>query len=169
MTWQGTTTSPVYKPGDKVYLDANDIHTTQPSKKLSHHWIGPFPVERHVRMNAYHLTLPLPMKHLHPVFNMIKLTLAPLDPIPSRHVPPPPPPELIDGEEEYIVKKILDSRMFRRCLQYLVKWDGYSAEGNTWEYSENVENALEKVADFHNQNPAAPRRIRLMAFGSIPF
>jgi hypothetical protein len=96
------------------------------------------------------------MKHLHPVF---KLTLAPPDPIPGRHVPPPPPQELIDGEEEYIVKKILDSRMFRQHLQYLVKWDGYSAEGNTWEYSENVENAPEKVADFHAQNPAAPHHI----------
>jgi hypothetical protein len=52
------------------------------------------------------------MKHLHPVFNVVKLTLAPPDPIPGRHVPPPPPPELIDGEEEYIVEKILDSRMF---------------------------------------------------------
>jgi hypothetical protein len=71
------------------------------------------------------------MKCLHPVFNVVKLTPAPPDPIPSRHVPPPPPPELIDGEEEYIIEEILDSRMFRRWLQYLVKWDSYSVEGNT--------------------------------------
>jgi hypothetical protein len=109
------------------------------------------------------------MKCLHPVFNVVKLTLAPPDPIPSGHVPPPPPPELIDGEEEYVVEEILDSRMFQWWLQYLVKWDGYSVEGNTWEYSENVENALEKVADFHAQNPAAPCCIQIMAFGSIPF
>jgi hypothetical protein len=99
-------------PGDKVYLDASDICTTQPSKKLSHHQLGPFPVERHVGINAYHLTLPLLMKHLYPVFNVVKFTLAPMDPIPGRHVPPPPPPELIDGEEEYVVEEILDSRIF---------------------------------------------------------
>jgi hypothetical protein len=99
------------------------------------------------------------MKHLHPVFNVVKLTLAPPDPIPGRHAPPPPPPELIDGEEEYIVEEILDSRMFRWRLQYLVKWDGYGVEGNTWEYSETVENAPEKVAEFDAQNPAAPRHI----------
>jgi hypothetical protein len=52
------------------------------------------------------------MKHLHPVFNVVKLTPAPPDPMPSRHAPPPPSPELIDGEEEYVVEKILDSRMF---------------------------------------------------------
>jgi hypothetical protein len=99
------------------------------------------------------------MKRHHPVFNVVKLTLAPPDPIPGRHAPPPPPPELIDGEEEYIVKEILDSRMFRWWLQYLVKWNGYSAEGNTWEYSENVENTPEKVADFHAQNLATPHCI----------
>jgi len=26
----------VFKPGDKVFLDALDIHTTRPSQKLSH-------------------------------------------------------------------------------------------------------------------------------------
>jgi hypothetical protein len=97
------------------------------------------------------------MKRLHPVFNMVKLTLAPPDPIPGRHAPPPPPPELIDGKEEYIVKKILDSMMFRRRLQYLVKWDGYGAAGNTWEYLENVKNALEKVADFHSALKFGPK------------
>jgi hypothetical protein len=63
-------------------------------------------------MNAYHLILPLPIKHLHPVFNVIKLTLVPSNLIPSRHAPPLPPLELINGKEEYIVEEILDSRMF---------------------------------------------------------
>ena len=120
-------------------------------------------------MNAYRLTLPPSMKRLHPVFNVVKLMLAPTDPIAGRHAPPPPPPELIDGEEEYVVEEIRDSRMFRRRLQYLVKWEGYGTEGNTWEYAEHVNNAPERVAEFHRRNPAAPRRIRAMAFGSIPF
>ena len=28
--------APEYQPGDKVYLDASDVSTTQPSRKLSH-------------------------------------------------------------------------------------------------------------------------------------
>ena len=59
--------------------------------------------------------------------------------------------------------------MFRCRLQYLVKWEGYGTEGNTWEYAEHVNNAPERVAEFHQRNPAAPRRICAMAFGSIPF
>jgi hypothetical protein len=166
---QRRTPAPVYGPGDRVYLDASDIHTTRPSKKLSHRRLGPFPIERRVGMNAYRLTLPPSMKRLHPVFNVVKLMLAPTDPIAGRYAPPPPPPELIDGEEEYVVEEIRDSRMFRRRLQYLVKWEGYGTEGNTWEYAEHVNNAPERVAEFHRRNPAAPRRIRAMAFGSIPF
>ena len=33
---QKWTPSPDYKPGDKVYLDASDIQTSRPSRKLSH-------------------------------------------------------------------------------------------------------------------------------------
>jgi hypothetical protein len=42
-------------------------------------------------------------------------------------------------------------------------------EHNSWEYSESVENAQQKVANFHLKNPAAPRRIRAVTFGTIPF
>ena len=44
------------------------------------------------------------------------------------------PLDLVDGEEEYEVKKILDSQQFsRRCkLQYLVKWKGYPDSKNQW-------------------------------------
>jgi len=122
----------VFNPSDKVFLDASDIHTTCPSRKLSDWHLSPYPVECQVSSNAYCLTLPPSMNRLHPVFNVVKLTLAPIDPIAGRHAPPPPPPELVDGEEEYVVEEILNSRIFHRKLQYLVKWEGYGVEYNTW-------------------------------------
>jgi hypothetical protein len=39
-------TTPVFEPGEKVYLNGSDINTTQPSKKLSHWFLGPYPVIR---------------------------------------------------------------------------------------------------------------------------
>jgi len=161
--------APTFNPGDMVYLDSEDIHTTRPSKKLSHRRIGPYPVERRVGKHAYRLSLPPSMRRLHPVFNVVKLSLASPDPIAGRHPEPPPPPELVDGEEEWIVEKVLNSRMFRRKLQYLVKWEGYGIEGNTWDDSTNLDHAPEKVTEFHAKNPAAPRRIRALTFDSIPF
>ncbi len=161
--------APTFSPGDKVYLDSEDIQTTCPSKKLSHHRLGPYPVDRHVGKYAYRLILPPPMRRLHPVFNVVKLTLTSDNPIVGSRQNPPPPPELVNGEDEYVVEKVLNSRMFQGKLQYLVKWEGYGVEGNTWEYWENLGNAQEKVTEFYIGNPAAPHCIRALAFGSIPF
>ena len=57
------------------------------------------------------------MKHLPPVFNIVKLTQAPMDPFTGRHVPPPPLP---NKEEEWIVEEIIDSKVMNWKLQYLV-------------------------------------------------
>ena len=78
------TPAPDYQPGDKVYLDASDIHTTRPSQKLSHKRLGPFSIVRKVGNRAYRLLLPFSMSRVHPVFNVVKLTRAPEDPIPGR-------------------------------------------------------------------------------------
>jgi Chromo (CHRromatin Organisation MOdifier) domain len=120
------------KPGDKVYLDASDIQTTRPSKKLSHKCLGPFLIERQVGNGVYHLRLPPLMSCLDPVFNIVKLTPATDDPIPGRQIPSPPSPEIIDGEEEWVVEEILDSKVINRKLRYLIKWKDFSIEHNTW-------------------------------------
>ena len=50
---QRRTPAPNYQPGDKVYLDASDILTTRPSKKLSHQRLGPFFIVEKVGNTAY--------------------------------------------------------------------------------------------------------------------
>jgi len=71
--------TPSFSPSDMVYLDSKDIQTTCPSKKLSHCRLGPYLVERRVGKYAYCLVLPPPMRRLHPVFNVVKLSPAPDD------------------------------------------------------------------------------------------
>ena len=73
------------------------------------------------------------MSRLYPVFNVIKLTPAPADPILGCWTNPPPFPEIIKGEEEWIVEEISDSKMMNRKLCYLVKWEGFGIEHNYWE------------------------------------
>ena len=171
MTWQGTTkrsAAPDYKPGDKVYLDASNIQTTRTSKKLSHKCLGPFVVERQVGNCAYHLRLPLSMSCLHLVFNVVRLTPAPNDPLPGRCILPPLLPEIIDSEEEWVVKEILDRKMINRRLWYLVKWKDFGIKHNSWEPWDNV-HAPDLVADFYRKNPGAARHIRSVEFQSILF
>ncbi len=160
--------TPTYQPGDMVYLDASDITTTRPSRKLSHRWLGPFPIEAQVSRNAYQLQLPFQMRRLHPVFNVVKLTPSPADPIASRHLTLPPPPELVEGEEEYLVEKILDSKMFRGWLKFKIKWEGYGPEHDSWEYATEV-HAPEWIVEFYQENPVAPRHILAAVFSAIPF
>jgi len=157
--------TPEYQVGDKVYLDTSDIKTTRPSKKLAHRNLGPFPIVRRVGSHAYRLRLPRSLSRLHPVFPVVKLMLAPQDQF-GRHNKPPPPPEIVDDEEHYEVEKILDSRLYRGKLQYLVKWKGFGYEENSWA-SENDVFAPRLIRDFHQTNPAAPRRIRKIHFDSI--
>jgi hypothetical protein len=157
--------TPTYQPGDKVYLDASDISTTRPSRKLSHRRLGPYPIERQVSKNAYRLRLPNPMRRLHPVFNVVKLTPSPDDPIEGRQPKLPPPPELVEGEEEYLVEEILDSKMFCGQLRFLIKWEGYGVEHN---YATDV-HAPKCLAEFYRKHPASPRQIRAATFSSIPF
>ena len=67
------------------------------------------------------------------------------------------------------MEEILDSRVFWRKLQYLVKWEGYEIENNSWEYWDNLGNAVEVVADFHARHRGALCHICATAFGMIPF
>jgi len=104
------TPAPVYKPGDRVYLDVSDIKTTRLSLKLSHRRLRPFEIERRVGPLAYRLKLPHGMRQLHLVFNVVKLSATPEDPILGRKPQAPPPPIVVDREEEWEVEEILDSR-----------------------------------------------------------
>ena len=48
--------------------------------------------------------------------------------------------ELVEGEPEWEINKILALRKYGRKqkLQYLIKWVGYPESGNTWEAAENL-------------------------------
>jgi len=113
--------APVFQPGDWVYLDVSDIKTTCPSPKLSHRRLGPFEIERQVGSLAYRLKLPHGLRQLHPVFNVVKLSAVLDDPIPGRKPRAPPPPIVVDGEPEWKVEEVLDSRWHRRRFQFLIK------------------------------------------------
>ena len=138
------------------------------SKKLAHRFLGPYVVERHVGANAYRLHLLQSMSRLHPVFPVVKLLASPPDPISGRWSHPPLDPVLVDGEEEYEVEAVINSHMFRRWLQYLVQWKGYSYKHNSWEDATDV-HSLELVVEFYSTHPRAPRQICRAHFDYISF
>jgi RNase H-like domain found in reverse transcriptase/Reverse transcriptase (RNA-dependent DNA polymerase)/Integrase zinc binding domain/Chromo (CHRromatin Organisation MOdifier) domain len=162
------TPAPTYKVGDRVYLDSSDISTTRPSKKLAHHFLGPFPIVKCIGTHAYRLRLPNSMSRLHPVFHVVKLLPAPTDPFPGRHSRTLPPPTVVEGKPQYEVESILDSRMHQGKLQYLVHWKGYGYEENSWVDESDV-NAPQLVKEFHRRHTSAPQHVQLMDFPCFHF
>jgi len=158
--------APVFKPEDRVYLDTSDIKTTCLSPKLSHRRLGPFEIECQVGPLAYRLKLPHRLRQLHPVFNVVKLSTAPDDPIPGRKPRAPPPPIVVDREPEWEVEEVLDSRWHQRRFQFLIKWKGFSKEHNSWEVASDVK-APDLVAEYYQKHPATPRHIRWTDFDTL--
>lgn len=144
--------APTFEAGDKVWLLRRNIKTTRPMDKLDYKRLGPFEIVKPVGTRAYRLLLPASMGRLHPVFHVSLLEPYGVSDIPGRTQPPPPPIE-IDGEMEWEVEAILDSRRRRGQLQYLIHWRGYDESQRSWEPASNVENCPELLTDFHRRYP----------------
>jgi hypothetical protein len=151
-----------FNVGDKVWLQAKQIKVHQQSAKL-----GPFEVTE-VRSDVdYKLALP-PALRIHDVFHVDRLSPYKGNEV-NGQVPPPPEPVTVEGEEEYEVDHIRDSKLFGRTLKYLVRWTGYGEGEDTWEPAKNLEHAQDKVLEFYSKNPGAPRKLAANLYASLPW
>lgn len=131
------TAAPQYKEGDWVFLNLRNVKTTRPSKKLD--WLhGKYQVVKQVNSHSYQLDVP---GKIHPVFHVDLLRPVPNDPLPSQKIGDTQPgPILIDGEENWLVERILDQRTTghgrRSIKEAYVKWIDYLQP--TWEPVGNV-------------------------------
>jgi transposase InsO family protein len=141
-----------YSVGDEVWLAGKNIRTLRPSKKLDFKFHGPFKITEAIGTQAYRLDLPAHLR-IHPVFHVS--LLEPHQPRPGHNAAPPLPLE-IDGEEEWEIEAVLDSKLRFNTLQYLVKWAGYSDAHNTWVAAGDMQ-ANELVAEFHEKYPSRPK------------
>jgi hypothetical protein len=149
--------APQIREGTKVWLDARHIRTTRPSRKLDWKRLGPYVVKRQVSPYAYDLELPRGLR-IHPVHHVSLLDPVARDLLPGQEITPPPPEE-VDGDQEYQVERVEDSRMYRNQLQYLIRWTGY--EQMTWEPVKDVD-GLQALDAFHEKYPQKPGQLRMV-------
>jgi hypothetical protein len=151
-----------FNPGDEVFILSKFIRTTRPSWKLAEPYLGPFKILDCIGRNSVCISLPDGLHHIHPVFHVSQLEPAVPNHFPDR-APPAPEPVEIDGELEYELHEISDSKYDYRCwktceLFYLVRWTGY--EGTDKEYSWvsalNLTHADEAIDDYHERYPDKP-------------
>ena len=152
-------TTPEFTVGSKVWIDTHNIRTTRPSKKLDYKKLGPFEIIQKISSHAYKLQLPKDIK-IHPVFHVSCLEPYIENNIPS-HIQSLPLPVTVNHELEYEVNHILDSRLIRKQLEYLVDWKGYDTSHRSWEPKSNLTNAANLIQAFHQLYPNKPKPLRV--------
>lgn len=75
--------------------------------KLNHRGLKSFPITETIRSLAYHLELPASMK-INAVYHILLLELAAEDLYPGQ-IQTPLPPLVVNGQEEYVVEKVMKS------------------------------------------------------------
>jgi len=140
-----------YKVGDLVMLSTKDLKyqmVGRRTEKLTERFVGPYRVKEIISSNAVKLELSSTVK-IHPVVNVSRV---------RRYVgqvkgqrKEQPAPVIIKGEEEWEVERILNKRKVRGKEKYLVCWKGFTAESDTWEERENLENAKEAIEEFEKE------------------
>src|SRR5258708_27647523 len=127
-----------FKEGEKVWLDAKNLHTTHPTHKLRAKRYGPFQIVKKLSDVTYQINLPLSWK-IHNVFHTSYLSKYNET---LEHGPNylKPPPELIEGEEEWEIEAILNEKYDKRKKKqmYQIHWKGYLSVHDTWEPEDNV-------------------------------
>ena len=140
--------------GDRVWLLRRHIKTSRSCDKLLYQWLGPFRITAKINELTFRLDLPQQLR-IHPVFYSSLAEPYKDNTIPGRITPPPPPIKLEDGPE-YKVVVILDSKMVRNKLYYLVDWLVYSPSECTCEPMLKLANAEALLDGFHRQYPDKP-------------
>jgi hypothetical protein len=68
----------------------------------------------------------------------------------------------VDGDQEYQVEQVEDSRVYRNQLQYLVRWTGY--DQMTWEPARDID-GLQALDVFHGKYPQKPGPLGMVLGG----
>jgi hypothetical protein len=176
--WSNKTRSDVkdiFPVGSRAYLSTRELQNLSTigreteegmdehaKRKLLPFYMGPYEVLEVTGKNNLNrkLELPLTLKERlkSDIFHIEKLK-----PVGEREEPfseseTLPPPKHLNGE--FYVEKILAFEQRAQGKRYLVKWEGYPSEKNTWEWEWDVENAQERIADFFKTKPTEKNPVR---------
>ena len=121
------------------------VFKERPSKNLMERYVGPYVIEEIVSSNAVKLRLPSSIR-IHLVVNVSQIVRY-KEQVKGQKKEEGKPVE-VEGVEKWKVEKILNKKKMRGVVKYLIRWKGFTAEGDTWERRENLKNTDELIEKF---------------------
>ncbi|ESK83585.1 hypothetical protein Moror_12075 [Moniliophthora roreri MCA 2997] len=144
-----------FEEGQKVWLEAKNLATGYPSKKLAPKREGPFKILKVLRPVTYKLDLPHQWK-IHSVFHAA--LLSPFKQTEAHGLSfTEPPLDLIEGFEEYEVEAVVGHRPKKRPREFLVSYTGYDSSHNQWIRMEGMVNCLDLLKEYIRKHRVKPK------------
>lgn len=151
-----------FEVGDEVLVNPHSLELVEATKgtgrKLIQRRIGPFEITEKLSPTVYRLSLPLSY-NMHPILNIEHLKkyersdrFADRTVLPDLRVRP--------HEEEYEVDKIVGDRFnkVKKRKEFLVRWQGYGPEHDTFEPERNLRNAFLKLRRYKETRSNDPSK-----------
>ena len=138
--------SKFFNVDDLIMLSAKNLKQKKSSKKLSNKMIEFFCIQELINKQTYHLDLSI-IYRVYSVFHVFLLESynrrlnddSILDYLVLK---------LIDDEQEWKIKKILQKRKRKKILYYKIQWKEYLIEYDQWISSEDMKDVLKLIEAF---------------------
>jgi hypothetical protein len=135
----------IFNVEDNILLNFKNIHTSRSFKKFDHKYYESFKMQNLVKKQTYKLSLSHTFR-IHNVFHVLLLKSFKRrfdEVITSFSI-------MIDKKRHDEMKLILNNKLYRKRLQYFVKWLNWSNAENQWIYVDDVQ-VDELIKNFHQQ------------------
>lgn len=146
---------PEFKKGSLVLVDPHSLEWVDAKgagAKLKQRWIGPFEVIQKINPKVYRLCMSNQYPGL-PVFNIDHL--KPYKPSESKWGDRTVMKESTQSKavsEEYAVEAIVGHRRKARGMEWLVRWEGYGPQFDSWEPTSFLKNAPIVLSEYRKAN-----------------
>jgi hypothetical protein len=114
-----------FKYDDKIFLSAKNIRVRKFCKKLTNGYLDSFKIFEKINNNAYKLELLNQYGRLNDFFH-----ISLLESYVRKAGEKLPNSILIDEDNKFLINHLLDERILKGKIKYLVKWMGYSNHNN---------------------------------------